>query len=223
MFSPSYVLFLFAVLVFKCDSLLNKGRDADDKWVVALDECAEAAKNENIGLAVQCQNAMNEMSQSEEGLGGYDSCDQEYCLCTGGTWADGSCVIRDECEYSCACMEECYKAQLECAFDHTVSLYATAVSDSGANPCTEVKFTECMTETKPALIAECKRGLTASTPFLSWMSQPVPRGCDAVVVCEDFFFWIFLDFFLQQVCGESGARLAVSFSLLVASLMLVVV
>eukprot|EP01061_Rhynchopus_euleeides_P017288 TRINITY_DN28765_c0_g1_i1.p2 TRINITY_DN28765_c0_g1~~TRINITY_DN28765_c0_g1_i1.p2 ORF type:complete len:203 (+),score=76.97 TRINITY_DN28765_c0_g1_i1:234-842(+) len=156
-------------------------RNKKDLWVAALERCGDDARDENVVLAVQCQEEMQTRYASAEGVAGFEACDKEYCTCTRGTWENGACTPTNECKEDCTCMEQCYAKQMECSFEHTVRLYATREND--ANACDAVELTQCVRNTKSAFVAECKRGLGKPQAFISWMSQPVPQGCNADLVC----------------------------------------
>eukprot|EP01061_Rhynchopus_euleeides_P021303 TRINITY_DN3476_c0_g1_i1.p1 TRINITY_DN3476_c0_g1~~TRINITY_DN3476_c0_g1_i1.p1 ORF type:complete len:204 (+),score=88.45 TRINITY_DN3476_c0_g1_i1:174-785(+) len=173
-------------------------RNKQDLWVSALERCGDDARDENAELAVKCQEETEKKFASEEGVAGFVACDMEYCACTHGTWANGTCEQSDRCKDDCECMEQCYARQMECSFEHTVRLYASR--DTQENACDAVELTKCVRETRGAFVAECKRGMGKPVSFISWMSQPVAQGCDA-----------------DLVCGSSGV-LSVSLAVLVASL-----
>eukprot|EP00754_Rhynchopus_humris_P046704 Rhum_TRINITY_DN6255_c1_g1::Rhum_TRINITY_DN6255_c1_g1_i1::g.19499::m.19499 len=158
----------------------------NDLWVKALTKCGDKGRDEDVTAAVECQTQMEARFSSIEGKNGYEACDREYCECTGGVWTTTLtphvCVPNVKCTQSdCECMEQCYAKQMQCAFDHTVHLYSTATKPP--NPCDKALITKCVQDTFPDLVSECKRGLQEPKPFISWMSQPVPTGCNAVLVC----------------------------------------
>eukprot|EP00659_Diplonema_papillatum_P013092 gene13092-20199_t len=161
--------------------------DKDDVWVQALEECGEDGRDEDVAMAVRCQERAQAAYDSDAGAAGFQVCDEQYCDCVRGTWnPDGTCAVSSSvsCTEDCECMEQCYAQQLRCAFDHTVSLYSSLTDD--VNSCEISKMRECVAGTWGDLVKECKRGLAKSPAVLTWMAQPVPQGCDPFLVCSLF-------------------------------------
>ena len=158
-------------------------RNKRDLWVTALEKCGDKARDEDVAAAVACQSQMETRFASVEGVQGYADCDAAYCECSGGEWANRTCSGPriERCAEDCECMEQCYARLMQCSFEHTVDLYASRSTEE--NPCDKAKVTQCVRDTKTAFHKECIRGLGLPSAVVTWMSHPVPQGCNAELVC----------------------------------------
>ena len=181
MYTTLVLTSLFATSVMAANDRLSND-DPIDLWVKVLMNCGEKGRDENYDQAVKCQEHTEKTINADAGKNLFLQCDQEYCLCVKGTWANGECTVPDRCTDDCECMEQCYGEQLECSFDRMTMLYTT--TDLPIDHCEHAKMTECVRATKGALISECKRGVNDEPAQISWMREPMPQGCDAVLVCN---------------------------------------
>ena len=161
-------------------------RNKRDLWVGALEKCGDKARDEDAAKAVACQRHV-EAKFEDKTAAGFGECDRAYCACTEGVWSvqNATCAVPARCTEDCECMEQCYSRLMQCSFERTVDLYTSR--DGAENPCDDVDLTECVRSTKGAFHKECKRGLGLPSAVITWMSHPVPQGCNAELVCENVF------------------------------------